>query len=639
MIKINPYRKAEMSMNTVKGGLSKKLQNPGELSIVVQGGVFESNIVEVANICTHWRQLFPRAEIICTISSSNVFVRGAEDIRLTAESKRNWLVNSAFDLLKGCCDLIAFSEAALPFPPNVLMRTDSFNANLQLVAAKKGLSLAKGRYVLRIRNDAFFADDSFVDQYEESNAYPRRNSAVLAERVLIASTFTINPYGMERYPFHFGDWFHFGLLEDVKKIWSVPAFPLRDIFYYKNKPHAPGSRDIERNHHGRVTFEQHMIYEGFKTSFPEMKLEHHNDVASRELSIDILLDNFAICDQKQANFVFEKYKETANNWKVAFWSFVTRQDWQLMVGNRDLKPGKILHRPWGQINYEEGLPFPRNYSGNQLSTGIGVVLNGEIALSAFAEDKRGVLMYGPYITLRRGSYVAEVVISTLEAVNGVITLRATLDHGKICLAEKTLPAAEVKGAITLPFSIASDIAHNFEVVVEVRQGIYEMAIERLTVHRQSSNAPAASKKKVSRIPETLLRPSSEFSDHYGGTSMHIDPVPHIEEPMHHVEEPMPHVEEPDTSLNFTKEPEESPNSAEVGRSVTFIEQHGLEFAGLPTYFRLILSVYSIFLGKRLANKMKGRTNLFFRDAKSWSTIVLGEVYKNISAKRFARQFD
>jgi hypothetical protein len=132
----------QVTVATGAGELQEKMRAKNMLSIVVQGGVSESNVVEVANICTHWRTLFPLAEIICVVTSSDIFLRGSAPIRLNAAGRKKWDVGSAFELLDAACDQIAFADAALPLPANVIGRTNTFNANLQVAASKKGLSLA-----------------------------------------------------------------------------------------------------------------------------------------------------------------------------------------------------------------------------------------------------------------------------------------------------------------------------------------------------------------------------------------------------------------------------------------------------------------------------------------------------------------
>ncbi|WP_429443385.1 WavE lipopolysaccharide synthesis family protein [Paraburkholderia sp. 40] len=597
------------------GELQKKMCAEGMLSIVVQGGVSESNVVEVANICTHWRSLFPLSEIICVVTSSDIFLRGSDPVRLNAAGRKKWDVGSALEMLEATCDRIAFADAALPLPANVIGRTNTFNANLQLAAAKKGLSLATGKYVLRIRNDILFATDDFVAQYEEANLYPRGKAAVLKERVLIASTFTMNPYGVERYPFHYNDWLHFGLLVDVRKIWDVPSYPVKDIHYYKYNTHVAGSRDIERNHYGRVAIEQHLIFNAFSKDFPEMRLEYHNDTSSRELSIEILKDNFSVCDQEQAGFVFEKYAVAGRDQARVYWFFINRTAWKSLVSNGAVKSSDILYRPWGSFGYEE-YAFPKKFDAYKLSTKTGVKLNGAVVLPAFNRDTSGVLVHGPYINLPRGQYVAEFLITTIEGVNPQVVARVTLEHGKTCLAERYLSHAELRQqSILLPFSVADEVGCDLELIVEIVRGVHEMAVEHIVIHDKSSSTLLRRKSEMGEIRETSFTIAPGFDQAYRGTSLQSN------------EAAAPLENRPATTAEGTKH-----GSFVIGGGGDFLLINGLGFHELPLYFKSILSLYGLFLGRRISRKMRERANWFFVDAKNPVTIFLKSIYKNLSIK-------
>ena len=45
---------------------------PGALSVVIQGPLFQGNMVETANNCRHWREVFPAAQIILSVSVTDV---------------------------------------------------------------------------------------------------------------------------------------------------------------------------------------------------------------------------------------------------------------------------------------------------------------------------------------------------------------------------------------------------------------------------------------------------------------------------------------------------------------------------------------------------------------------------------------
>lgn len=273
------------------------------LSIVLQGGVFEKNSTEVTNIASEYRKLFPESEILLSISSSDFLNFPGSSENELIPYKQN-LSNQKFinvcNILNSLVDKFIFCDNALPLPP-VNVKHPNCNANYQIEAAKRGLAEATREFVLRVRNDFLFQDDSFINQYIEMSGNVRGRFSVFQERIMICSLFTINPYAVERLPFHYSDWFHFGKLADVRLLWDVPHISLNYMTYYMNNPYLPGSTELERHFLAKTGVEQYISFGFFSKHFPELKLACHNDIRSRRESIDILLDNFCILEIGRAH--------------------------------------------------------------------------------------------------------------------------------------------------------------------------------------------------------------------------------------------------------------------------------------------------------------------------------------------------
>ena len=232
---------------------------PGALSIVVQGPLFQGNMVETANHVHHWRETFPHAEIILSLSVTDVVAGDVQGGVLVAPHlvrghEHDGHLQVALRTITECCDVVALSAGALPLPP---IKSDSpklNNANLQIAAAQHGLALARGEFVLRIRSDLLFLDRGFLAQYERNQALPRGKAAVFGQRVLMSWLYTLNPFTIERMPLHFSDWFHFGRTEDVRQIWDVPPITLRDSMHYRVRPAPPrverGRAAVQHPHRG-----------------------------------------------------------------------------------------------------------------------------------------------------------------------------------------------------------------------------------------------------------------------------------------------------------------------------------------------------------------------------------------------------
>lgn len=487
-----------------------KWDRAGVLSIAVQGALFHGNMVEVANNCRHWRELFPAAEIILVISVTDVVVRNTVDgaftkFRLVAKHRHDGHLQAALDVIQQSCDKVSLAEPALPLPP---IKSDSpklNNMNFQISAAQHGLALATGLFVLRIRSDMIFLDRSFLDQYADGAVVPRGAAAVFTKRVMISWLYTLNPFTIERMPLHFSDWFHFGLREDVIRIWSIPQVTLRDSLYYKTHPHAEHSNAAERLFNIRIAVEQHVTYHCFKKYFPDLVLDYHNDDTSIDLAMDILIDNFVVCDIVRAHCVFDKYaQEFVDESKRIH--CITAEDWLAMAQPRNYRTmlSHGLDRPKHVEQAQqttikaieppkpesaaavEDPGFPRVYEAARLKTRQGQFADGKIV--ATATD--GVIAYGPYISLAPGQYLAAVSAGVKGP--GTLTLRVTLDSGDTLLAEKKFVVGRVVPELEIPFDIPSPGGSELEVVCSIK-GLRDVTVSSITISERVEAEPAKPK--------------------------------------------------------------------------------------------------------------------------------------------------
>ncbi len=464
--------------------MQASLDAPGALSIVLQGALFQGNLIETANHCRHWRTLFPQAEIILSLSLSDVMfgdVQGGvfQTMRLVPTLRHDGHLLSALAVIQANCDKVALAEPALPLPPIKSDTPKLNNANLQIAAAQRGLALATGRHVMRVRSDLLFLDRSFLKQYAASAALPRGGAAVFRQRVLISWLYTLNPYTLERMPLHFSDWFHFGLLEDVRRIWDVPPMTLADAMHYRVHPHAPGSNALERLFNVRLGVEQHILYHCFKPSFPALVLDRHNDRTSVKLAMDILVDNFAVCDLVAAACVFNKYSGEFTDHRKRH-HCVTREDWLAMARAPGADHEATLSRKIAAAQDEAAADlaegFPRTYEAARLTAKSAALLNGELA----AHGPDGTVFFGPYVALPGGSYLATVNTTTLDGP-GTVWLRATSGAGDHLLAECRIEVgADAAARLELAFDVAAAGARKFELVCRIK-GLRGFAVSGITV--------------------------------------------------------------------------------------------------------------------------------------------------------------
>lgn len=321
------------------------------ISIVIQGAITKKNISKVASHCAHWRNILPNSEIILSISTTDCLV--FEDASSKTPLIKNIINNPqddytilpAINTFKNVCDYILFNEksTALSLPPIKDDTRNPNNINYLIESSYNGLSVVSKTYTLRIRNDAVFLNSNFIDLYCSNHAAPRRpETTFFQQRVLVPWIYTLNPYSDERLPLHISDWLNFGLTKDVKKIWDIPPYTFQDaVFFEKNKPKF--SNISERHFNLRLAVEQYIYIQCFQKVYPSLKIDYLNDLSSRELCMDIILDNFYIFSHEEFSLRISKHyqKELTNPRKRS--ACLTEDAWRFMVLNRSISYAEILH--------------------------------------------------------------------------------------------------------------------------------------------------------------------------------------------------------------------------------------------------------------------------------------------------------
>ena len=98
------------------------------------------------------------------------------------------------------------------------------NINRQIVSTHNGLAVAERKYAVKLRSDFEMFGTGFLDYF---NRYRARCDSwrIFRERVVAPTVFSINPRRFAPMPFHPSDWFFFGLRDDLRNLWDVPAAP------------------------------------------------------------------------------------------------------------------------------------------------------------------------------------------------------------------------------------------------------------------------------------------------------------------------------------------------------------------------------------------------------------------------------
>lgn len=309
------------------------------LTLVLQGPLLASNQVDVAATCRRWRSVLPINRIIFAVSTSDL-LRPRSDSAADAvhhrmrvfDSRRESPVTTIID----ACDTIVFAPRRTPLPP-IKRGLKQNNINLQIAAAQTGLARVETEHVLRVRNDIAFADDRFIDHYLARRARARGDEALFDQRVLIAPYFTLNPFGLERLPFHYSDWFHLGRTTDVRRLWDVPPMRKSEASHYRRHAMPATSGRREQLFWSRWAAEQYLTMHALARAGRPVRLDHHDDLTDARASLDILADNFVIADFAETPILFEKYRHLATAPDMDLLC-LSDHDLEALVESRGLRP-------------------------------------------------------------------------------------------------------------------------------------------------------------------------------------------------------------------------------------------------------------------------------------------------------------
>lgn len=459
-----------------------------ELSILLHGGVFQNRAEELSSYILQYRRNFPNAEIVLSISSSDFLDKKRSSFRrlsaLTEEGERFCKIVNA------CVDKIVFCSDAFVLPP-VKEGNANCNVNFLIESVKKGLDVINRKYVLRVRNDILFIDKRFVEEYERLVSIKRGCYSCFSSRVMISSLFTLNPYGAERFPFHFSDWFHFGLLEDVRRLWDVEFVDIKfATYFYFNKP-LLGSFAEERKFNFRLAVEQYIIFSFFKKIFPQLSLDVCNDLTSRNESVRILLDNFIVADMGNINMYFPKYardKYILKNNNVC----IMQDTWEYLAKHREENIESYLYVPYGKHETFRLRKMPFKFNMNHFFSDVGFHCGDSIV--APMSSPNGPVTMGPFITLPKGKYTARIVVSTfLGEEFPRVKFSAVASGWNIVLVSRVFVLGdqyEVKNkpyVFTISFENRYEDLENFEIIVE-KMSRFEMVIDSIEIDEKGTGS-------------------------------------------------------------------------------------------------------------------------------------------------------
>ena len=452
-----------------------------DLSILLHGGVFYNKSEEIASYVLQYRKNFPDAEIVLSISSSDFIDRSKSSFRkvasLTEDGERFCRI------INESVDKIVFCSKAFVLPP-VKDGNANCNVNYLIESVRNGLEVISRPYVLRVRNDILFIDKRFIDEYERLSSLERGCYSCFSSRVMISSLFTLNPYGVERFPFHFSDWFHFGKTKDVNKLWDVDFIDIKFATYFHfNKP-LLGSFAEERKFNFRLAVEQYIIFSFFKKIFPQLSLAVCNDLTSRDESVRILLDNFIVVDMENVGIYFPKYdqdKYVLKNNDVC----IMQDTWEYLASHREINIESYLHVPYGDHESFRLKKIPFKFKMNHFFSDVGFHSGGSIVSPLSSSN--GPITMGPFITLPKGKYRVNILVSTLLGKElPKIKFSLIADGWNIVLLSRIFVLDKfylVKGKphiFSISFENRFDELKDFEIILE-KMSRFEITIDSIEI--------------------------------------------------------------------------------------------------------------------------------------------------------------
>jgi hypothetical protein len=194
------------------------------------------------------------------------------------------------------------------------------NTNRQLLSTQEGLKKATRKYVMKLRSDLIFKNDSFLNYFDKFES--RIDDYKLFKHKILGSClftkFSIksrNHYGRINIPFHISDWWFFGLKEDLDAYFLDTKLVEETYFseYFndeknKNKFTPYGKQKI------KFSPEQYYGYECFARNFHDIYMEDASDYSDElmEKSRKCLINNFIFLEFKQSGIYLNKYPYSKN---------------------------------------------------------------------------------------------------------------------------------------------------------------------------------------------------------------------------------------------------------------------------------------------------------------------------------------
>ena len=249
-----------------------------DISVIVQGE-FDSNLT---TLCVESiKKYLPHSEIIIS----------------------TWK-NREVDNSKLQVDKIIYSEdpGAYPF---IIGNEKPNNINRMILSTKAGLNVASKKYVLKLRSDLELKNLKFLKfffKYKRRNKYSLFDEKILCG-LIYSLRFEIRNDRKIFMPFHISDWWYFGKIEDLKKLYSCPLVKEPEFSSYFNN-----SKNLIAGKTRKMSPEQYVTSFCAKTYFSDIHFSNSSDISIKlvEQSDEFIVGNFVPIGEEKSGIYINK---------------------------------------------------------------------------------------------------------------------------------------------------------------------------------------------------------------------------------------------------------------------------------------------------------------------------------------------
>ncbi|HEY6896850.1 MAG TPA: WavE lipopolysaccharide synthesis family protein [Rhodocyclaceae bacterium] len=261
--------------------------NSKHISVVMQGPVVHEG-----------SDAFPFPLTLTALREIRALLPDAQIILSTWEGEKTSYIDSLDELVVSPDP--GAQGVALGMTPN--------NVNRQIVSTRNGLERSTRRHTLKIRSDIVLKSLEFIRHFESGLQQPKSGFSIFNSRIVSNNLSSRNPLigCPTAYAYHPSDHIHFGLTEDLIKLWDIPLQSEEEANWFTGHRQPINPRLHETS---RLTPEQYLFTAALATNGKSIDLADFADTRTEviRLSESYLEENFIFIPDHRFSFDFPKY--------------------------------------------------------------------------------------------------------------------------------------------------------------------------------------------------------------------------------------------------------------------------------------------------------------------------------------------